>query len=330
MKPFTISMWNIQGLHSSLFGCKSESPEFKANTKDTDIIILQETWCRPGSVTHCPPNYREIIVSSVKLPTVKRGRDSGGIIIWYKEEMANYITPIKFERSHLWLKINQNIINHPTDIILCTAYIPPSDSPYCDEEIFPLLQEQICSFQAQGSVLICGDLNARTGSLPDYSTELGNIHVFGQNFPHNTTNLPRSNSDPQVNKNGRDLLQLCQSLGLYIVNGRLRGDSLGRHTFCSPLGNSTVDYTITDMDPFSLSAFTIKPLTPLSDHSQITVFLKRTETNISTPPQPSKLFNIKKTYRWAENSAEHFQKAIDTPEVQTLLDTFLDTTYTCS
>ena len=99
MKPFTISMWNIQGLNSSMFGCKSESPEFRANTKDTDIIILQETWCRSGSVTHCPPNYREIIVSSVKLPTVKRGRDSGGIIIWYKEEMANYITTIKFERS---------------------------------------------------------------------------------------------------------------------------------------------------------------------------------------------------------------------------------------
>ena len=107
MKPFTVSMWNIQGLNSSLFGCKSETPEFKDNTKDTDIIILQETWCRPGSVTHCPPNYREILLSSVKLPTVKRGRDSGGIIIWYKDEISKYITPIKYEHSHIWLKIKQ-------------------------------------------------------------------------------------------------------------------------------------------------------------------------------------------------------------------------------
>ena len=135
-------------------------------------------------------------------------------------------------------------------------------------------------------MLICGDLNARTGSLPDYSTELGNIHIFGQNFPHNTTNLPRSNSDPQVNKNGRDLLQLCQSLGLYIVNGRLRGDSLGRHTFCSPLGNGTVDYTITDMDPFSLSAFTIKPLTPLSDHSQSLCSSKEQRQTSAHPHSP--------------------------------------------
>lgn len=171
-------------------------------------------------------------------------------------------------------------------------------------------------------MLIRGDLNARTGSLPDYCTELGNIHIFGQNFAQNITSLPRYNSD----KSGREILQLCQSLGLYIVNSRLRGDSLD--TILDILFahfNSTVDYMVSDLDPFSLSAFTVKPLTPLSDHSQITVFLKR--TNNTTPPQPSKLFNIKKSCRWAENSTEEFQKALSTPEIQTLLDTFLDTTY---
>ena len=77
----------------------------------------------------------------------------------------------------------------------------------------------------------------------------------------------RKNFDPSTNRNGKDLLQLCRSLGLYIANGRLRGDSLGRFTFCSPLGNSTVDYMVTNIDPFSIRSFTVKPLTPLSDHS---------------------------------------------------------------
>lgn len=124
-----------------------------------------------------------------------------------------------------------------------------------------------CSFQAQGSVLICGNPNTHTGSLPDYSTELGNSYIFGQNFPRNVTNLPCYKTDLQIHKNQRDLLQLCQSLNLYIVSGRLRGDSLGKCTFCPPLGNSKVDYIVTDLDPFSLSAFIVKPLTPLSDHS---------------------------------------------------------------
>lgn len=90
------------------------------------------------------------------------------------------------------------------------------------------------------------------------------------------------NNDHIVNRSGKDLLLLCGSLGLYIVNGRIRGDTLWRYTFCSPLGNRTVDYMKTDIDPSSLRAFTVRELTPLSDHSQITVYLKVTKTNIST------------------------------------------------
>ena len=57
-------------------------------------------------------------------------------------------------------------------------------------------------------------------------------------------------------------------LGLYIVNGRLQGDSLGHYTFSSALDSSTVDYAITDLDPMSRRAFTVNPLTPFSqqDH----------------------------------------------------------------
>ncbi|KAK3562981.1 hypothetical protein QTP86_013199 [Hemibagrus guttatus] len=83
---------------------------------------------------------------------------------------------------------------HQTDELI---YIPPSDSPYYDEEIFPQLHTETCSFQAQGNVLICGDLNARTGSLPDLNTEDGNYFRFGQHYPRNLTNLPRHNFDSQ-------------------------------------------------------------------------------------------------------------------------------------
>ncbi|KAI4889447.1 hypothetical protein NFI96_002246 [Prochilodus magdalenae] len=327
MKSLCISMWNIQGIKSSLFGYKSQNTEFINNIKNTDIIILQETWCKSDSVTHCPTNYKEIIIPSVKHTNTKKGRDSGGIIIWYKSELSKFITPLKLHKSHIWLKIKKEITDSVKDLFLCTVYIPPSESPYYDEDIFPSLHHQISSFQAQGSVLICGDLNARTGSLPDFTSEQGNRYIFKHQYLRNITHLPRYNSDPQVNRNGKDLLQLCQSLGLYIVNGRLRGDSLGRFTFCSALGNSTVDYMITDLDPFSLSGFTVKPLTPLSDHSQITVFINRTETNSTAHTQPSKLYSIRRPYRWAQNSPEEFQKAIRDPEIQTLLDTFLDTTY---
>ncbi len=82
---------------------------------------------------------------------------------------------------------------------------------------------------------------------------------------------------------------------------------------------------ITDIDPSSLRSFTVRELTPLSDHSQITAYLKKTENNINT--KPSKLYNIRKPYRWAENSAEEYQKALSSQKIQALIDNFLNNTY---
>ena len=87
---------------------------------------------------------------------------------------------------------------------------------------------------------------------------------------------------------------------------------------------------ITDIDYFSLSSFTVKPLTPLSDHSQITLFHKRTDMETTKHSQPSKVYNIRNSYRWVQNSTEEYQKATCTQNIQTLLDNFLDTTFTHS
>ena len=208
-------------------------------------------------------------------------------------------------------------------------YIPPSESPYFSEDTFSTLETEISHFQAQGNVLICGDTNARTGTLEELIDPQGDKYITNGNMSHAFTLPHRNNSDQVINRSGRDLVQLCQSLSLYFVNGRVRGDSLGRPTYSSPLGHSTVDYMITDLDPSSLSSFTVKPLTPLSDHSQITLFIKRSDIKM-TNTQPNKLYNIRNSYRWDQNSTEQYQKAIDTPKIQTLLDNFLDCKYSHS
>ena len=84
MKSFTVSCWNIQGLRSSAFGLKSKNPDFTREIADSDVVILQETWSRGDEPTGCPYGYREIIVPSTKLKGVTQGRDSGGMLIWYK------------------------------------------------------------------------------------------------------------------------------------------------------------------------------------------------------------------------------------------------------
>ena len=86
-----------------------------------------------------------------------------------------------------------------------------------------------------------------------------NNHVFGQAPMFTTPTITcRKNLDSEINQSGGEVVHLCQALGLYIVNGRFRGDSLGRFTYSSALGSSVVDYAITDTDPSTISAFTVR------------------------------------------------------------------------
>ena len=57
---------------------KEQEPGLHQRNRNTDIVILQETWYRGDGPTGCPLGYRELVVPSTKLPGVKQGRDSGG------------------------------------------------------------------------------------------------------------------------------------------------------------------------------------------------------------------------------------------------------------
>ena len=152
-------------------------------------------------------------------------------------------------------------------------YIPPAESPHFKDQTFAALEGEINHFQTQGNILLVGDMNARIAE------ELDTTKTKGDKYISNKTNTclslpPRNNYDKMTNKHGKGLLQLCRALSLYIVNGRIRGDSFGRYIYSSSLGSSTVDYAITDLDPLSFRAFTVKQQTPFSDHNQINIYLK--------------------------------------------------------
>ena len=179
MKSFTVSSWNIQGLRSSALGNKSGDPDFVKELGDSDVFILVETWSKTDTVTHCPTNYREIIVSSQKHSSITRGRESGGLIIWYKSELHNQMSPVKIGINYIWLKLKKKLLLTDMDLFICAIYIPPSESPYYPEDMFPSLETEISHFQAQGNVLICGDTNARTGLLSDLTDPEGDKYMYG-------------------------------------------------------------------------------------------------------------------------------------------------------
>ncbi len=153
---------------------------------------------------------------------------------------------------------------------------------------------------------------------PITSIPTGNEHVFGQNPPSLTKNLPpRNNLDQAVNKTGRELVQLCRASGLYILNGRIRGDSLGRFTCCSGLGASVVDYTITDMDPSSYSAFTVIQQTPLSDQNQTNIYIKTSHTR-TKPAGDLQIISGPAEIQMDSDSADKFTQALNSEELKNL------------
>ena len=96
--------------------------------------------------TGFPLGYREIILS--------QGRDSGGMLIWYKMNLTHPIELIKKVDFSIWIKIKKEVVSIERDIFMCAAYIPPSDSPFYNQISFSILEDEISFYQTQGNVLI--------------------------------------------------------------------------------------------------------------------------------------------------------------------------------
>ena len=69
--------------------------------------------------------------------------DSGGMIIWYRLELTHSNEIIKKVESYFWQKINKEVICADQHDDLCAFYIPPSESPYYNEDVFSTLEGEI-------------------------------------------------------------------------------------------------------------------------------------------------------------------------------------------
>lgn len=175
--------------------------------------------------------------------------------------------------------------------------------------------------------MLCGDFNARTGKEKDFIDTGGNNHLDVSPLYQPPVTKLRHSYDNIVNKSGKEILQMCKALGLYIVNGRTRGDSLGRFTYCSVLGNSVIDYAITDLYAENINVFTVLPQCPISDHNQIILYLKKTETDTQTHTPEDNPIPLPKHYKWTETSLTDYTNAFNNTNIQNMLDTFLCNQY---
>ena len=163
--------------------------------------------------------------------------------------------------SVIWVKIQEEILGY--EFILGAVYLPCDGSIYQSQEIFDYLVQDLINLQSKYNVPFClvGDLNARTGSLADYLdiNDDAVSNILGLNFCDGPCELPkhavptkRINMDTKINNNGYEIIDLCKSFGLTIVNGRLGDDNMKGNFTCFNKngGCSTVDDAIVSCDLF--------------------------------------------------------------------------------
>ena len=126
-----------------------------------------------------------------------------------------------------------------------------------------------------------GDFNARRRNLLDSSvdsnndfhltdiSEIADINVGVQEF------FKMHSLGQTVNKYGRCLVDLCNSNNLSILNGRTRGDVLGKFTCYKSNGSSVIDYATVSSDLMKqVTYFSGLPLSVYSCHCPISFALK--------------------------------------------------------
>ena len=159
-----------------------------------------------------------------------------------------------------------------------------------------------------GKIYITCDFNSRTASSVDY-IEFDKYIDQDLSMVLDTCNIPeRTNKDRVLNYNGLRLIGLCHTTGMLIANGRLLNDKyIGKFTFCSHIGQSTVDYLLMNFTDFNtLSYFDILEFNEHSDHAPVSFHLllkpKNAEHN-----QEIKTESITRKIVWDKSKVEHFK-----------------------
>ena len=310
-----IIVWNIQGLSDKL-----ESKSMLHLISKFDIIIFLETMKLDSYI----PDIGDYTYKHFqrKHQNKRARKPSGGIGILIKTDLVRHVSIVKHNDFTVWLRIASNPNNH---VYIGAVYIPPQDSSstysnFANNNAFQLLQQDVTHFSSIGSVCICGDFNARTGNNSDNINIPGRVFdrfdEITQNmcFPNNS----RYSEDTKINTYGRELLSLCKSSKLRIMNGYFNNDiSSGCFTCCTPRGTSLIDYLICDFKFYtSLIDFSLLPLCVDSDHRALT-FSLRIVTDF--PPSANHCQKDSSSHVLAKPHYRYVFKVEDVPNYKTSL-----------
>ena len=173
------------------------------------------TICKSNTVK----NYQLLKhIEPQKTKGCKKGRKSGGILLYCKSYLKPFIKILKSCPTHVWFEIGKDLFsNIPKRVRVCTLYCPPGTSKYYPEDLWDDLKTEILELTTNDTpFLLIGDMNARTGEILE--------------FPHlNTPNFNCSPTRCVIESNRKKCGKTINNQGTKLINlyGRFRGDCWG-------------------------------------------------------------------------------------------------------
>lgn len=188
--------------------------EEQEKIKSHDIICLTETWIK--GEPHLPhwikDDYNKLYVEAEK--TKVFGRASGGIMTLFRKTL-------KFKGMKLnskWI-ISEARIGDETFVVVNLYLKPDLNINQVMEEITQEINT--CTENTEyPNIIVGGDLNGRVGELSYLEDDITEVSGC-------ITNI-RNSRDKVSNSRGRMIQLTMEELGLVLLNGRVKGDEIGR------------------------------------------------------------------------------------------------------
>ena len=229
--PYTlkISCWNIQGYKSHILGNKLNDPDFLSEINDSDVVGILETHIYNEILEKLDIAGFTRLTYKNRKKFKKENKSSVGIALFIKHKIVKLLDPFKTKNEDIiWLKLKKQYHGNPNDIYLGSVYLSEENGSQSILEKINKISEDVEIIKSKGGdILLQGDFNARTSTDKDFvNPDKFDFDVDAQQYE-----LPQRNStDKETNSKGKELLDLCKTYNLCIINGRKTGDHLGNLT----------------------------------------------------------------------------------------------------
>ena len=280
--------------------------------------------CRRGP----PPGY-------VSYSNLRKSGKGGGVTTLIRKQLSKCSThSAQSEPIHgsMNMVIIQVVLDNKSVFVINT-YIPPSNSKgnkNCSAKNYDILHQAVSSIceHFSGSILLCGDFNARIGCSQDFSNHKFAANILpcttGSDVFSRVTVIPpgvpisakRVSMDVGSNSHKKPFLDLLGAHDLLTLNGRTVGDSQGKYTCYKWNGNSVVDYMAASSDlVHQVKQFVVEPHTLFSDHNPIKLQLWSTRSIPPTPVDTTNSTDAPLRYRITPDAINSFKNSLREPSI---------------